>query len=240
MQQSSGTMKKISMELGGNASFIVFDDADVDAAVANVIACKFRGTGQTCVSANRIYVQKNIYKKFAEKLAEKVSTFQVGHGFDANSTHGPLINRKGVEKVQRHVEDAVSKGAEVLAGGKHLGGSFFEPTVLANMKTDMEIHSEETFGPVAALFEFENEDEVVALANDSPFGLASYFFSRDVGRCWRVAEKLEVGMVGVNSGIISSCYGPFGGIKESGMGREGSFLGLQDYMNDKFISMGGI
>lgn len=219
MSQSAGTMKKISMELGGNASFIVFDDADITSAIDNIVACKFRGTGQTCVSANRIYVQKNVYKEFSSRLAEKVSKFQVGHGFDADTTHGPLINLKGIEKVQRHVEDAVSKGAEILAGGKHLGGSFFEPTVLGKMTTDMDIHTEETFGPVAAIFEFETEDEVVDLANHTPFGLASYFFSRDVGRCWKVAERLETGMVGVNTGVISSCYTPFGGVKESGLGR---------------------
>lgn len=207
------------MELGGNASFIVFDDADITAAVDGIIACKFRGTGQTCVSANRIYVQKNIYKEFSTRLAEKVRQFRVGHGFDPKTTHGPLINGKGIEKVQRHVKDAVNKGAEILAGGKHLGGSFFEPTVLGKMSADMCIHTEETFGPVAALFEFETEDEVVELANNTPFGLASYFFSRDVGRCWKVAERLETGMVGVNTGIISSCYTPFGGVKESGLGR---------------------
>ncbi|KAI7866914.1 Aldehyde/histidinol dehydrogenase [Mucor mucedo] len=238
MSQSAGTMKKISMELGGNASFIVFDDADITSAIDNIVACKFRGTGQTCVSANRIYVQKNVYKEFSTRLAEKVNKFQVGHGFDSDTTHGPLINMKGIEKVQRHVEDAVSKGAEILAGGKHLGGSFFEPTVLGKMSTDMEIHTEETFGPVAAIFEFETEDEVVDLANHTPFGLASYFFSRDVGRCWKVAERLETGMVGVNTGIISSCYTPFGGVKESGLGREGSYLGVDDYVNVKYISMG--
>lgn len=240
MSQSSGTMKKVSMELGGNASFIVFDDADVAAAVDGVIASKFRGTGQTCVSANRIYVQKNIYKEFTTRLAEKVKQFQVGHGFDSKTTHGPLINGKGVEKVQSHVDDAVSKGAEVLAGGKHLGGSFFEPTVLANMTPDMKIHTEETFGPLAAVFEFDTEEQVISLANDTPFGLASYFFARDVGRCWRVAEKLEVGMVGVNTGIVSNCYTPFGGVKESGLGREGSQYGIDDYMHIKYINMSGI
>ncbi|KAI8643006.1 Aldehyde/histidinol dehydrogenase [Parasitella parasitica] len=240
MSQSSGTMKKVSMELGGNAAFIVFDDADVSAAVEAIIACKFRGTGQTCVSANRIYVQKGAYKAFSTCLAEKVKQFQIGHGFNANTTHGPLINSKGIDKVTSHVKDAVEKGAEILAGGKHKGGNFFEPTVLCNMTTEMKIHSEETFGPVAALFSFENESDVVALANDTPFGLASYFFSRDVGRCWRVAEQLETGMVGVNTGIISSCYTPFGGVKESGLGREGSQFGLDDYMNIKYINMGGI
>ena len=228
------------MELGGNASFIVFDDADISAAIDGIIACKFRGTGQTCVSANRIYVQKGVYKEFSTKLAEKVSQFQVGHGFDAKTTHGPLINSKGVDKVQSHVEDAVGKGAEILAGGKHLGGSFFEPTVLGKMTTDMKIHTEETFGPIAAIFEFDTEDEVVSLANDTPFGLASYFFSRDIGRVWRVAENLETGMVGVNTGIISSCYTPFGGVKESGLGREGSQYGIDDYMHIKYINMGGI
>lgn len=205
-----------------------------------IIACKFRGTGQTCVSANRIYVQKNVYKEFSTRLAEKVKQFQIGHGFDSKTTHGPLINSKGIDKVKSHVEDAVGKGAEILAGGEHKGGNFFVPTVLSNMTTEMKIHSEETFGPVAALFPFENESDVVTLANDTPFGLASYFFSRDIGRCWRVAEQLETGMVGVNTGIISSCYTPFGGVKESGLGREGSQFGLDDYMNIKYINMAGI
>ncbi|KAG0767448.1 hypothetical protein G6F57_004532 [Rhizopus arrhizus] len=240
MSQSSSTMKKVSMELGGNAAFIVFDDADIQAAVDAIIACKFRGTGQTCVSANRIYVQKGIYKELSNALSQKVSQFKVGHGFHTDTTHGPLINEKSVEKVKNHVEDAVSKGAEVLTGGKHLGGSFFEPTVLGGMKKNMVIHAEETFGPVAALFEFDSEDEVISLANDTSFGLASYFFSRDVGRCWRVAERLESGMVGVNTGIISNCYAPFGGVKESGLGREGSQFGIDDYTHIKYINMGGI
>ncbi|KAI9274202.1 Aldehyde/histidinol dehydrogenase [Sporodiniella umbellata] len=240
MSQSSGTMKKVSMELGGNAAFIVFDDADLEPAVDAIIACKFRGTGQTCVSANRIYVQKGIYPRLSKLLKEKVSEFQIGHGLHSDSTHGPLINEKGVEKVKQHVEDAVSKGAQVLIGGKHVGGCFFEPTILTQMNKKMAIHNEETFGPVAALFEFETEDQVVQLANDSPFGLASYFFSRDVGRCWRVSERLESGMVGVNTGIISNCYVPFGGVKESGVGREGSQFGIDDYTNIKYINMGGI
>lgn len=205
-----------------------------------VIACKFRGTGQTCVSANRIYVQKNIYKEFSTRLAEKVKSFQIGHGFDSKSTHGPLINSKGIDKVKSHVEDAVANGAEVLAGGQHRGGNFFDLTVLGNMKKEMLIHREETFGPIAALFPFESEEEVISLANDTPFGLASYFFARDIGRCWRVAEKLETGMVGVNAGIISSCYTPFGGVKESGVGREGSQYGIEDYLNIKFINMAGL
>ncbi|CAO3697935.1 unnamed protein product [Rhizopus microsporus] len=240
MAQSANTMKKVSMELGGNAAFIIFDDADIQAAIDAVIACKFRGTGQTCVSANRIYVQNGIYKEFSTRLAEKVSQFKVGHGFHSETTHGPLINDKSIEKVKTHVEDAVNKGAKILTGGKHLGGCFFEPTVLADMKKHMTIHSEETFGPVAALFGFDSEDEVISLANDTSFGLASYFFSRDVGRCWRVAERLESGMVGVNTGIISNCYAPFGGVKESGLGREGSQYGIDDYTHIKYINMGGI
>lgn len=173
-------------------------------------------------------------------LAEKVSQFQVGHGFHKDTTHGPLINDKSVEKVKSHVEDAVNKGAQVLTGGKHLGGCFYEPTVLGGMNKEMVIHIEETFGPVAALFEFDTEDEVISLANDTSFGLASYFFSRDVGRCWRVSERLESGMVGVNTGIISNCYAPFGGVKESGLGREGSQFGIDDYTHIKYINMGGI
>ncbi|KAG2177052.1 hypothetical protein INT43_007708 [Umbelopsis isabellina] len=240
MKQSSGTMKKISMELGGNAPFIVFDDADVDAAVDGAIASKFRGTGQTCVCANRLYVQKGIYPEFASRLAEKVAKFRIGHGFDKETTHGPLINEAAVKKVTSHVDDAVAKGGEVLVGGKHAGGNFYEPTVISGMTKEMLISTDETFGPVAGLFEFETEDEVLELANDTQFGLAGYFFSRDIGRIWRVAEKLEVGIVGANSGIVSNCYAPFGGVKESGMGREGSMYGLADYQNIKYINMGGI
>ncbi|KAI9492939.1 Aldehyde/histidinol dehydrogenase [Zychaea mexicana] len=240
MSQSSGTMKKVSMELGGNAPFIVFDDADVDAAVEGALACKFRGSGQTCVCANRIYVQKGIYPLFASRLAEKVSKFNVGHGFNPDTTHGPLINDKAIEKVKRHLDDAVSKGGELLVGGKHLGGNFFEPAVITGMTSEMAIAGEETFGPIAGIFEFQTEEEVLALANNTEFGLASYFYSRDIGRIWRMAEKLETGMVGANSPILSSCYTPFGGIKESGMGREGSMYGLDDYMNIKYINMGGL
>ncbi|KAI8379198.1 Aldehyde/histidinol dehydrogenase [Radiomyces spectabilis] len=240
MSQASGTMKKVSLELGGNAPFIVFDDADVDAAVEGAIASKFRGTGQTCICANRIYVQKGIYPLFACRLAEKVGQFKVGHGFDPDTTHGPLIHSNAVEKVKKHLDDATSKGAEILVGGRHLGGNFFEPAVLSEMTSDMLIASEETFGPIAPLFRFSTEDEVLKLANDTPFGLAGYFFSRDIGRIWRVAEKLETGMVGVNTGAISNCYAPFGGVKESGLGREGSCYGLDDYMNIKYINMGGL
>ncbi|KAI9470772.1 MAG: aldehyde dehydrogenase domain-containing protein [Benjaminiella poitrasii] len=240
MSQASGTMKRVSMELGGNAAFIIFDDADLDAAIEATIACKFRGTGQTCISANRIYVHKKIYKQFSETLVEKVKKFQMGHGFDEKATYGPLINSKGTEKVKKHVEEAVKNGADLLIGGKHHGGNFYEATVLGNMRPDMLIHNEETFGPVAALFPFDSEEEVIKLANDTPFGLANYFFARDIGRCWRVAERLESGMVGINTGLISSCYTPFGGIKESGMGREGSHVGIDDYMNIKYINMGGL
>ncbi|RIA83619.1 aldehyde dehydrogenase domain-containing protein [Glomus cerebriforme] len=240
MEQSSSTVKNISLELGGNAPFIVFDDADIDSAIEGVIACKFRGSGQTCICANRIYVQSSIYAEFASRLADKVSGFQVGNGFDTKTTHGPLINQKAVKKVTRHVEDAVAKGAEILVGGTNRTGNFFYPTVLTNMSKEMVITSEETFGPVAALYNFETEDEVINLANDSPHGLAGYFYSRDIGRCWRVADALEVGMVGVNTAMISNCEGPFGGIKESGIGREGSKYGINDFINLKYISMGGL
>ncbi|KAI9020988.1 Aldehyde/histidinol dehydrogenase [Phycomyces nitens] len=240
MSQASSTMKKVSMELGGNAAFIVFDDADIEAAVEGALASKYRGTGQTCVCANRIYVQKGVYDKFAHRLAEKVREFKVGHGFSIETTHGPMINEKATEKVKHHIQDALSKGAKLLVGGKHLGGSFFEPTVLTGMTKDMAVSDEETFGPIAALYEFNTEEDVINAANDTPFGLAGYFFSRDIGRVWRVAEKLETGMVGVNTGIISNCYAPFGGVKESGVGREGSLHGIDDYMNIKYINMGGI
>ncbi|KAI7866341.1 Aldehyde/histidinol dehydrogenase [Spinellus fusiger] len=240
MEQSSSTMKKLSMELGGNAAFIVFDDADIDAAVNGLIMGKFRGTGQTCVSPNRIYVQKSIYNKFACQLADKLNDFKTGNGFDKSSTHGPLINEKAVEKVKAHVSDALEKGATALVGGKHLGGNFFEPTILTGMTADMRIAKEEIFGPVAALFEFSTEEEVIELANNTPFGLAAYFYSRDIGRVWRVSEALETGMVGANSGVVSSCTTPFGGVKESGMGREGSSYGLDDYTVLKYINMGGV
>ena len=208
--------------------------------IIGAIACKFRGSGQTCVCANRIYVQKGIYPLFASRLAEKVAQFNIGNGFLGETTHGPLINDKAIIKVQRHLEDAVSKGGEVLTGGKHLGGNFFEPAVIAGMTNDMAIATEETFGPLAGIFKFETEEEVLKLANDTEFGLASYFYSRDIGRVWRMGEKLESGMVGANTPILSSCYTPFGGIKESGMGREGSLHGLDDYTHIKYINMGGI
>ncbi|CAG8522030.1 6258_t:CDS:2 [Diversispora eburnea] len=225
MQQSSSTLKKISLELGGNAPFIVFDDAEVEAA------SKFRSSGQTCVCANRIYVQSSIYAEFATRLSEKVSKFKIGNGFDQQTTHGPLIDEKAIKKVTRHVEDAVAKGAEILVGGVQRNGNFFEPTVLTGMTSEMGITREETFGPVAALYKFESEDEVIKLANDSNVGLAGYLYSRDVGRCWKVAEALELGIVGVNTGVISCAEAPFGGVKESGIGREGTKYLIIYYFN---------
>lgn len=238
---AASTLKKISIEAGGNAAFIVFDDADVDKAVEGAIASKFRATGQTCISANRIYVQSSVYADFASKLAERVATFKVGNGLDEATTHGPLIHEKAISKVERHVEDAVSRGAQVLVGGQRISGvgSFFAPTVLSDVPPDTAIYSEETFGPIAALIKFETEEEVISLANSTDAGLAGYFFSRDVGRVWRVAEALEVGMVGANTGLISNATVPFGGVKESGIGREGGH-GIEEYMNQKLISFGGI
>ncbi|RHZ58165.1 hypothetical protein Glove_375g91 [Diversispora epigaea] len=240
MQQSSSTLKKISLELGGNAPFIVFDDAEVEAAVEGTIKSKFRSSGQTCVCANRIYVQSSIYAEFATHLSEKVSKFKIGNGFDQQTTHGPLIDEKAIKKVTRHVEDAVAKGAEILVGGVQRNGNFFEPTVLTGMTSEMDITREETFGPVAALYKFESEDEVIKLANDSNVGLAGYLYSRDVGRCWKVAEALELGIVGVNTGAISYVEAPFGGVKESGIGREGSKYGIDEYLNIKYINFGGL
>ncbi|EGS17025.1 succinate-semialdehyde dehydrogenase-like protein [Thermochaetoides thermophila DSM 1495] len=243
MKQCSGTLKKLSLELGGNAPFIVFDDADVDAAVAGAIASKFRSSGQTCVCANRIYVQRGIYDEFAEKFAAKVREFRVGNGFEAGVTHGPLIHHRAVEKVERHVHDAKEKGAKVVLGGHtlpDLGPNFFQPTVLTGMTPEMVMASEETFGPVAGLFPFDTEEEVVKMANSTPVGLAGYFFSRDVARVHRVAEHLEVGMVGVNTGLISDPAAPFGGVKESGFGREGSLYGIGEYQVTKMITVGGV
>lgn len=238
---SASTMKKVSIEAGGNAPFIVFDDADIEKAVEGAVACKFRGSGQTCVCANRIYVQSGVYADFASRLAEKVSAFKVGNGMDEKTTHGPLIHERAVDKVQRHVEDAVKGGAQVLVGGQRLPspGTFWAPTVLSDVPAGALLNQEETFGPVAALTKFETEEEVIALANDTEVGLAGYFFSRDVGRVWRVAEALEVGMVGTNTGLISHCSIPFGGVKQSGLGREGSH-GIEEYMNVKLIAFGGI
>lgn len=242
MRQSADTVKKLSLELGGNAPFIVFDDADLDAAVAGAVASKFRNSGQTCVSANRILVQDGIYERFAERLTEAVSVLKVGVGTEQGVAQGPLINEAGLAKVEAHVRDAVAQGAKILAGGvRHeLGRTFFEPTVLTEVTPQMQIAREETFGPVAALFRFETVDEAIALANDTPFGLAAYFFTRDISRAWWVAEALEYGMIGVNEGMISSELAPFGGVKESGQGREGSHHGIEEFLELKYVMMGGL
>jgi len=242
MEQCAATIKKLSLELGGNAPFIVFDDADLDAAVEGAMASKYRNAGQTCVCANRLYVQDGIYDAFAEKLVAAVAKLKVGDGQQEGVTQGPLIDQKAVAKVEQHIADAVAKGARILAGGKRhaLGQSFFEPTVLADVTSDMMVAREETFGPMAPLFRFKTDDEVLALANDTEFGLASYFYSRDIGRIWRVAEGLESGMVGINTGLISNEVAPFGGVKQSGLGREGSKYGIEDYQVIKYLCMGGI
>lgn len=242
MEQCSPTLKKLSMELGGNAPFIVFEDADLDAAVAGAIASKYRNAGQTCVCTNRLYVHDKVYDAFAEKLAQAVGQLKVGNGTDEGVTQGPLIDNAAVNKVEEHIEDALSKGARVIFGGKRLplGDNFFEPTVLAGVTQDMLIAREETFGPVAPLFRFSSDEEVIQMANDTEFGLASYFYSRDISRVWRVAEALEYGMVGINTGIISNEVAPFGGVKQSGFGREGSHYGIDEYMSLKYMCMGEI
>ncbi|KAK4136815.1 succinic semialdehyde dehydrogenase [Trichocladium antarcticum] len=243
MKQCSGTLKKLSLELGGNAPFIVFDDADVDLAVAGAIASKFRSSGQTCVCANRIFVQRGIYDEFAAKFTAQARDFRVGNGFDGGITHGPLIHHRAIDKVEEHVRDAENKGAKVVLGGHKLpdlGPNFYQPTVLTGMTTDMAMAHEETFGPVAGLFPFGTEEEVVRIANATPVGLAGYFFSRDLQRVHRVAEHLEVGMVGVNTGLISDPASPFGGVKESGFGREGSLYGTGEYQITKMITYGGM
>jgi len=242
MAECAQTVKRTSMELGGNAPFIVFDDADVEAAVQGAMVSKYRNAGQTCVCSNRLIVQAGIYDEFASKLAEATAKLVVGNGADAGVTIGPLIDEKAANNVCAFIDDAVAKGASVLLGGgrSELGGSFVEPTVLTNVSRDMRVFSEEIFGPVAPLFKFETEADVVAMANDTEFGLAAYFYSRDISRVWRVAEQLEYGIVGVNEGIISNEMAPFGGVKESGSGREGSKYGMDDYMDIKYICMGGI
>ncbi|MFA9218377.1 MAG: NADP-dependent succinate-semialdehyde dehydrogenase [Sphingomonadaceae bacterium] len=242
MEQCAPTIKKLSLELGGNAPFIVFDDADLDAAVEGAIASKYRNAGQTCVCANRLYVQDGVYNAFAAKLVDAVRKLKVGNGVEPGVTQGPMIEEKAVQKVEEHIADALSKGARLLAGGKRheLGQSFFEPTVLADVTSDMKVAKEETFGPLAPLFRFKDDAEVLAMANDTEFGLAAYFYSRDIGRIWRVAEGLESGMVGVNTGLISNEIAPFGGVKQSGLGREGSTYGIEDYLIIKYICMGGI
>ena len=241
-EQCAPTIKKLSLELGGNAPFIVFDDADLDAAVEGAIASKYRNAGQTCVCANRLYVQDSVYEAFAEKLVAAVAKLKVGNGIEAGVTQGPLIDDKAVAKVEEHVADALGKGGRLLAGGKRhaLGNGFFEPTIIADVTNDMRVATEETFGPLAPLFRFKTDDEVIALANNTEFGLAAYFYSRDIGRIWRVAEGLETGMVGVNTGLISNEIAPFGGVKQSGLGREGSTYGIEDYLVIKYICMGGI
>jgi succinate-semialdehyde dehydrogenase/glutarate-semialdehyde dehydrogenase len=242
LEQCAGTVKKTSMELGGNAPFIVFDDADIEMAVKGAIASKYRNAGQTCVCANRILVQDGVYDAFSKRLSEVAGAMQVGDGFAQGTVIGPLIDIKAVEKVEAHIADAVQKGAKVALGGhRHaLGGNFFEPTVLTGVTTDMLITREETFGPVAPLYRFKTEQEAIKMANDTEFGLAAYFYSRDIGRVWRVAEALEYGIVGINEGIISTEIAPFGGMKESGLGREGSKYGIEDYLEVKYLCMGGI
>jgi succinate-semialdehyde dehydrogenase/glutarate-semialdehyde dehydrogenase len=242
MAQCAATVKKLSLELGGNAPFIVFDDADLDAAVDGAIASKYRNTGQTCVCVNRIYVQDGVYDAFAAKLAESVKKLKPASGLEAGATQGPLIDDKAVAKVEEHIQDAVSKGARVVVGGhRHsLGGRFFEPTVLADVTPTALMAREETFGPVAPLFRFKTDEDAIAQANDTEFGLAAYFYGRDIGRVWRAAEGLESGMVGINTGLISTEVAPFGGVKESGLGREGSKYGIEEFLEVKYLCLGGI
>lgn len=240
MEQCAPTLKKLSLELGGNAPFIVFDDADLDAAVEGAMVAKYRNAGQTCVCANRIYVQDAVYDAFAEKLAAAVARLKVGQGVEAGVTTGPLIDGNAVAKVQSHLADALEKGARVVQGGKALGGNFFEPTVLVDVTPQMRVAREETFGPLAPLFRFSDEAEVVRQANDTEFGLAGYFYTRDLGRAFRVGEALEYGMVGINTGLISNEVAPFGGMKASGLGREGSRYGLDEYLEIKYLCLGGI
>ena len=242
MRQAAGTVKRVALELGGNAPFIVFDDADLDQAVAGAMASKYRNAGQTCVCANRILVQAGVYGAFAEKLAAAVARLKVGAGTEEGVTQGPLINAEAVRKVEEHVADAVAKGAKVVTGGRRhaRGGTFYEPTILTGATTAMQLAQEETFGPVAALFEFASEEDAIRLANDTPFGLAAYFYARDIGRVWRVAEALESGIVGINEGLISTELAPFGGVKESGLGREGSHHGIEEFLEIKYMLMGGL
>ncbi len=242
MQQCAPTVKKLALELGGHAPFIVFDDADLDAAVEGAVQSKYRNAGQTCVCTNRFYVHESVYDAFVEKLGARATKIKVGNGFEDGVVQGPLIEEAAVQKVEQHVADAQAKGAKLVAGGKRssLGGLFYEPTVLSNVTPDMIIMREETFGPVAAVVKFKTEEEAIAAANDTDFGLASYFYSRDIGRVWRVAEKLEYGMVGINTGLISNEVAPFGGVKQSGLGREGSVYGMDEYLELKYLCMGGI
>jgi succinate-semialdehyde dehydrogenase/glutarate-semialdehyde dehydrogenase len=242
MKQSADTIKKLSLELGGNAPFVVFDDADLDAAVEGAIISKYRNAGQTCVCANRLYVQAGVYDAFAQKLVAAVRKLKVGNGFEAGVLQGPLIDQAAVEKVEEHIQDAVSQGARVLLGGKRhsLGQTFFEPTVLGDVTPKMKVAREETFGPVAPLFRFQTDEQAIQMANDTEFGLASYFYSRDIGRIWRAAEGLECGMVGINTGLISNEVAPFGGVKQSGLGREGSHYGIEEFLEIKYLCFGGL
>lgn len=242
MARCAGTVKKVSLELGGNAPFIVFDDADLDAAVVGAMASKYRNTGQTCVCANRVLVQDSVYDAFADKMAQAANALKVGSGLEEGVQQGPLIDMRAVEKVEQHIADATQKGARVVAGGSRhaLGGTFFQPTVLTNVTPNMAVANEETFGPVAPLFRFKDEAEAIRMANDTEFGLAAYFYSRDIGRIWRVAEALEYGIVGINEGIISNEVAPFGGMKESGIGREGSKYGIDEFLEIKYLCLGGI
>ncbi len=242
MVQSAATMKKLSLELGGNAPFIVFDDADLEAAVEGAIASKYRNTGQTCVCANRLLVQDKVYDRFAEMLGDAVAKLRVGNGLEGETEQGPMIDLAAVEKIEEHIADALGQGARLVSGGaRHaLGGTFFQPTILADVTPAMLVSREETFGPLAPLYRFKTDDEAIAMANDTEFGLASYFFSRDIGRIWRVAEALEYGMVGINTGLISTEVAPFGGMKESGLGREGSKYGIDEYVETKYLCVGGI
>jgi len=235
-------VKKMSLELGGNAPFIVFDDADLDAAVEGAMASKYRNTGQTCVCVNRIYVQDGVYDAFAQKLSAAVGTLSPMNGLEPGANQGPLIDDKAVAKVEEHIADATSKGARVVRGGKRhaRGGRFFEPTVIVDVTPSMMVAREETFGPVASIFRFKTEDEAITMANDSEFGLAAYFYGRDIARVWRVAEALESGMIGINTGLISTEVAPFGGVKESGLGREGSKYGIEEYLEIKYLCFGGI
>ena len=242
MRQCSDQIKKVSLELGGNAPFIVFDDADIDEAVAGAMISKYRNAGQTCVCANRIYVQENIYEEFSKKLAEATRSMKVGNGFDDGVTTGPLIDRQALEKVEEHIEDAVSKGASILSGGtrSNLGGTFYNPTVLTDVTSSMKVAKEETFGPIAPLFKFDSVENVIDAANDTEFGLAAYFYAKDLSKVWKVAEALEYGIVGINTGLISTEVAPFGGIKQSGLGREGSKYGIDDFLEIKYLCMSGI
>jgi succinate-semialdehyde dehydrogenase/glutarate-semialdehyde dehydrogenase len=242
MSQCASTVKKVSLELGGNAPFLVFEDADLDAAVAGAIASKYRNSGQTCVCTNRFLVQEPVYADFAERLAAAVARLKVGDGLKGDAQQGPLIDMNAVLKVEEHIADALAKGGRVVAGGKRhaLGGTFFQPTIIADATPEMAVAREETFGPLAPLFKFRTEEEAIRMANDTEFGLAAYFYTRDLGRTWRVSEGLEYGIVGVNTGIISTEVAPFGGVKESGIGREGSKYGIEDYLEIKYLCVGGI